>query len=65
VNVDSVTAFSQGALLGAGTHFGARWTSDPLPLLTQSGARTARDEAYWADAETARGTFAFPAKVTN
>ncbi|MEU0095314.1 glycosyl hydrolase [Kribbella sp. NPDC006257] len=65
VSIDSVTALYSGPLLGAGTHFGAKWSPDPLPLVALSGARTVRDEAYWGDAETTRGTFAFPAKVTN
>lgn len=65
VNVDAVTATTATTLLGAGTHFGQAWNAAPLPLVAQSGARGARDEARWDQAETARGTIAFPSKVTN
>ncbi|MGW6195598.1 glycosyl hydrolase [Kribbella sp. NPDC055110] len=65
VNLDAVAATTAASLLGAGTHFGQSWSTTPVPLLAQSGARGARDEALWDQAETTRGTYAFPAKVTN
>jgi hypothetical protein len=65
VNVDAVAATTATSLIGAGTHFGQSWSTTPMPLLTLSGARGGRDEAQWYQAETTRGTYAFPAKVTN
>jgi hypothetical protein len=65
VNVDAVAATTPTPLLGASTHFGGSWNPNVVPLLAQAGARGARDEAFWSAAETTRGTYAFPAKVTN
>ncbi|MFD7161539.1 glycosyl hydrolase [Kribbella sp. NPDC059898] len=65
VNVDAVAATTAPTYQGAGTHFGATWNQDVMPLLAQSGARTARDEAKWADIETTVGSYTFPAKFTS
>jgi hypothetical protein len=52
-------------LLGASTRFGGSWSTDLVPLLTQSGARGRRDEAFWSAVEPTPGTYTFPAKYTN
>ncbi|WP_350275686.1 glycosyl hydrolase [Kribbella sp. HUAS MG21] len=65
VSVDAVTATTAATLVGAGTHFGLGWSTTPMPLLVQSGARGGRDEAQWYQAETTRGTYAFPPKISN
>ncbi|RZU13953.1 putative glycosyl hydrolase [Kribbella rubisoli] len=64
VNVDAVAATTPTTYNGVGTHFAGSWAPDVIPLVSQAGARTARDEAYWSAAETTAGTYAFPAKVT-
>ncbi|GAA2822125.1 glycosyl hydrolase [Kribbella solani] len=63
VNVDAVAATTPRSLVGASTHFGGSWSPNAIPLLAQTGARGARDEAYWSAAETTAGTYSFPAKV--
>ncbi|GAA1148566.1 hypothetical protein GCM10009630_53790 [Kribbella jejuensis] len=65
VNVDAVAVTTSPTYQGAGTHFAGTWSTDPMPLLVQSGARTARDEAYWSAIETTVGTYSFPAKYTS
>ncbi|MGW7682253.1 glycosyl hydrolase [Kribbella sp. NPDC054772] len=64
-NVDAVAATTAPTYQGTGTHFAQSWNPDVIPLVKQSGAGTARDEAYWQDIETTQGTYSFPAKITN
>jgi hypothetical protein len=64
VNVDAVAATTSPTYQGAGTHFAGAWSTAPVPLLALSGATTARDEAYWSDAETTQGTISFPPRIT-
>ncbi|HZX06406.1 glycosyl hydrolase [Kribbella sp.] len=64
VNVDAVAATTAPTYQGAGTHFAQSWNPDLMPVLALSGAGTARDEAYWSEAETSPGTYSFPAKIT-
>ncbi|MFF0338373.1 glycosyl hydrolase [Kribbella sp. NPDC004875] len=64
-NVDAVAATTAPTYQGAGTHFAQSWNPDVIPLVKQSGAGTARDEAYWQDVETTQGVYSFPAKITN
>jgi len=65
VNLDAVAATTPTSLLGASTHFGGSWSTDLVPLLTQSGARGGRDEVFWSAVEPTPGTYTFPAKYTN
>lgn len=45
---------------GLMTHFAQNWERDLIPLIGRGGIKNIRDEIYWANVETTKGTFAFP-----
>jgi hypothetical protein len=53
IGVATALGFSSGANPGLGS----------VPLLAMGGISTARDEAFWASAETTKGVIQFPQKV--
>jgi hypothetical protein len=65
VNIDAVTGVVPGPLSGVSTHFGQSWSTDLVPLIAKTGARGARDEAYWQNVELTPGTYTFPSNVTS
>ena len=44
---------------GVMTHFAQGWNTDILPLAARAGLHHVRDEQYWQDVETTRGTYQF------
>ena len=52
-----------GVATGLGFSSGANPGLDSVPLLAMGGISTARDEAFWASAETTKGVIQFPQKV--
>jgi hypothetical protein len=52
-----------GVATGLGFSSGANPGVDSVPLLAKGGISTARDEAFWANAETTPGVIQFPQQV--
>jgi hypothetical protein len=52
-----------GVATGLGFNSGANPGLDSVPLLAKGGISTARDEAFWASAETTPGVIQFPQRV--
>jgi hypothetical protein len=49
-----------GTRFGVMTHFAQGWDPDILPLVARAGIGQVRDEIYWQNVETARGSYTIP-----